>query len=170
MTTSDHPLNTALAEWLPEYDFAVLAHGFLPHGRDYKFILQVAGSGTYELILTHVVNQRCETNVRADVWPSSWDDILTDYSRWEANGFKPEGYAWGTNWSNAYPGLQLPTDDPIARHWSELLAKPMFAVELTTDRFRLHMVFHGARWKRVSDDDTTIARTIIPLRDYQPRR
>lgn len=169
MTSLEHPLKAAVAEWLPEYDFAVLAHGFLPHGRDYKLVLQVAGSGTHELTLTHVVEQRYETTVSTEAWPSSWDDILTDYGRWEANGFKPEGYAWGTNWSNAYPGLELLADDPVARRWSELLARPMFAVELATDRFRLHVVFYGAKWKKLSDDDATIARSIIPLGDFQGR-
>jgi hypothetical protein len=160
---TNHPLTAALDDWLPAFDFGVLGHGFAPHGRDYVLIIQVAGVGTYELTLTHVVEQRYETNVSVDVWPRSWDDVLTDYKRWEANGFHPEGYVWGTNWSNAYPGIELPDDDAVARRWSNALGKSMFATILTTDRFKLSLVFHDAKWRKISENDGPVARVLHPL-------
>lgn len=160
---TEHPLQAAMASWLPEFDFAVLSHGFAGHGRDYLLAIQVAGTGTYELTLTHVVEQHYETNVSLEVWPRSWDDILTDYKSWEANGCQPEGYVWGTNWSNAYPGIELPGEDAVALRWSNALGKPMFATELTTDRFKLRLVFHDAKWRKISEDDVTAASAIYPL-------
>jgi hypothetical protein len=157
-----NPLRAATADWLPEFDFAVFAHGFAPHGRDYLMVTQVAGAGTYELTLTHVVDLHYETRVHIEVWPNSWDDILTDYKQWEASG-QPDGYIWGTNWSNAYPGLELPDSDPVAQLWSDALGKAMFAIELTTDRFKLRLVFHDARWRKLSEDDSTIARVFHPI-------
>ena len=49
-----NPLRRELEDWLPEVDFGVMSHGFLPHGRDYVWIIE-APSGTYQLTLSHVV-------------------------------------------------------------------------------------------------------------------
>jgi hypothetical protein len=149
-----------MRDWLPELDFGVMGHGFAPHGRDYVFVLQAAG--TYELTLTHVVEMHYETRVCDEVWPVSWGDHLTDYATSEAVG-KAEGYVWGTNWSLAYPGLDVSDDDPKAFKWSERLGKPMYAMALETDRFKLSIVFHGVRTKKLSDDDSTIRRVFYPL-------
>jgi hypothetical protein len=123
---AENPIRKATQEWLPEIDFGVLSHGFAPHGRDYVLVLQ-ASAGTYEVTLTHVVESHYETRVHDEVWPMSWDDRLTDYAVWEAEG-KPDGYVWGTNWSLAYPGLEAPADDPKAAQWSQRLGKPMHSV------------------------------------------
>jgi hypothetical protein len=69
-------------EWLPELDFAVLAHGFTPHGRDYIFIIEEGlgiNPGQHELIFTHCVCLNYETRVRDDVWPTSWQDDFLEY-------------------------------------------------------------------------------------------
>ena len=160
---TDHPLRAALATWLPESDFSVLGHRFAEHGRDYLLIIQVAGTGIYELTLTHVVEQHYETNVGVDVWPRSWDDILTDYKLWKASSPLADGYVWGTNSSLAYPGIELPGGEDAALKWSNALGKPMFAVDLTTDRFKLRLIFHGARWRKTSANDAAIASILNPL-------
>jgi len=157
---TEHPLRKPMREWLPELDFGVMHHGFAPHGRDYVLILQAAG--TYELTLSHVVELHYETRVNDDVWPASWDDRFTDYATWEALG-NPEGYLWGTNWSLADPGLDAPDDDPTAARWSERLGKPMYAMAIETDRFRLAIIFHSATTRKLSDDDSTVRQVLIPL-------
>ena len=157
---SEHPLRKPLREWLSRVDFGVMHHGFAPHGRDYILVVQAAG--TYELTLTHVVEQHYETRVRDDVWPKSWDDRFTDYAMWEAAGC-PEGYVWGTNWSLAYPGLDTPDDDPAAGRWSQRLGKQMYGVVIGTDRFKLSVVFHSARTKKLSDHSSVVGRVLIPL-------
>jgi hypothetical protein len=163
---AEHPMRKPMREWLPKIDFGVLDHGFAPHGRDYVLVLQAAG--TYELILTHVVELHYETRVADVDWPASWDDYLTNYAAWEAAG-KPDGYVWGTNWSLAYPGLDVPDDDPIAARWSQRLGKPMFFLALETDRFRLSVVFHDVRTRKLSDDDSTVGRVLIPLPAYSSK-
>jgi hypothetical protein len=157
---AENPLREAIRDWLPEFDFGIIDHGFAQHGRDYILVLQAAG--TYELTLTHVVELHYETRVRDDVWPVSWDDRLTDYAAWEAEG-KPAGYVWGTNCSLAYPGLEAPDHDAKAEHWSERLGKPMFSMAIETDRFRLSLIFHSARARKLSDDVSTIRQVLIPL-------
>ena len=160
---AEHPLRKFMREWLPEFDFGVMHHGFAPHGRDYVLVLQAAG--TYELVLTHVVELRYETRVHDEVWPRSWDDCLTDYAAWEA-ACNPDGYVWGTNWSLAYPGVDTPDDDTVAVRWSNRLGKPMYFLGLETDRFRLSIVFHDGRARKLSDDDSAIRRVLIPLPAY----
>jgi hypothetical protein len=157
---TDHPLKQALDEWLPEIDFGVLSHGFAPHGRDYVFVLQAAG--TYELTLTHVVEMHYETRVRDDVWPRSWDDNFTDYGAWQAAG-EPDGYVWGTDWSLAYPGLRPLEGDPSAATWSERLGNAMHAITLETDRYKLRLVFHSARARKLSEDSSIIDQVLVPL-------
>jgi hypothetical protein len=117
---SDNPLQAAIRDWLPEFDFGVMRHGFARHGRDYIFVLEVGSGGTYELTLTHVVEMHYETRVQDEVWPKSWDDVMIDYTAWEAAG-APDGYVWGNNWSLAYPGLYAAEADPTAAQWSERL-------------------------------------------------
>jgi hypothetical protein len=157
---AENPLKQVIGEWLPAFDFAVLQHGPAECGRDYRFILQSAG--TYELVLTHVVESHYRTRVADDVWSRSWDDRFTDYRAWEAAG-APDGYVWGTNWSLAYPGLVLPDDDPGAADWSRRLGKTMHAMTVETDRFSLSMIFHGVRSRKLSDDASIIRQAIIPL-------
>jgi hypothetical protein len=150
-----------MRDWLPEYDFGVMSHGFAPHGRDYIWIIQTPG-GTHELTLTHVVDLRYETHVLDKGDSGSWDDRLTDYTTAYAPG-APSGYVWGTNWSLAYPGLEAPDEDPKAKECSERAGRPMFAMAITTDRFRIAIIFHGSRSRRLSDDTSTLKQGIFPL-------
>ncbi len=106
MPVNSNPLAAHLSEWLPAVDVAVLGHGFAPHGRDYIVVIQDSigpKPGTYELTFTHIVHLTYETRVH--------DDVLIDYSRWQAAG-EPSGYFWGNNWSLAYPGIEAPNDAP----------------------------------------------------------
>lgn len=155
-----NPLRAISEDWLPEIDFGVMSHGFAPHGRDYVFIVEAAG--TYELTLTHVVDVHVETRVLDDVWPTSWDDVFTDYPAWEAAGH-PDGYVWGSNWSLAYPGLDAPDEDPTAQKWSDRLGKPMFTAAIETNQFKVSVVFHGARARKVSDHAPTVSKVLNPL-------
>ena len=56
--TTENPLARLLKDSLSEYDFGVLEHGFAPHGRDYRFVIQDSlriDPGTYEQTFIHVV-------------------------------------------------------------------------------------------------------------------
>ena len=158
----ENPLLEALRDWLPQVDFGVMSYGFAPHGRDYVFVLEVGGAGTYELTLTHVVEMKYETRVRDDVWPASWDDVFVDYAAWETAG-EPNGYVWGNNWSLAYPGLHVADNDPLAAQWTDRLGRSMYAMAIETDRFKISIIFHKVRWWKLSDEASMIAQTLIPL-------
>ncbi|HWT52295.1 MAG TPA: hypothetical protein VN113_08970 [Caulobacter sp.] len=157
-----NPLGVVIAEWLSECDFAVLSHGFLEHGRDYAITIQNdlgQDRGTHILVFTHVVAMAYETAVSDDAWRQSWDDVFLDYTE----AVDLDGYVWGTNWSNAYPGLIAPDDDPDALAWANRVGRPMYAMALTTDRFRLRLIYSEVRSRKVGDDVSLIQQTIIPL-------
>ena len=78
------PTVDELLTWLSPLDFAVLSHGWAPHGRDYLILAQDtigADPGTHELQFTHCVQPDYVTRVRDDVWPRSWTDDFVDYRR-----------------------------------------------------------------------------------------
>lgn len=159
-----HPCQELLT-WLPQFDFAVFSHGFAPHGRDYFIHIQDclgADPGEHLLEFTHVVQLDYETRVGDEGWKSSWNDVFLTYDGWTAAG-EPEGYIWGANWSNAWPGLTIVEPSSIANEWSRRLAKDFFEVALETDRFLLRIVFHSIRHRKLSNETRTIAAVIIPL-------
>jgi hypothetical protein len=154
-----------LLEWLPAVDFAVMDHHFATHGRDYIVRVETclgANPGQHEIVFTHCVRLDYETRVRHDVWPKSWSDEFTDYTRWSAVG-EPDGYVWGTNWSLAYPGLRAVPDSAQAAEWSRKLGKQMHELTLETDRFFLRLIFHSLRSRKISDRCDTVSRVIHPL-------
>ena len=154
-----------LLQWLHPLDFAVLGHGWAKHGRDYLVLVQdMLGSdpGTHELTFTHCVRLDYETRVRDDVWPRSWSDEFLDYQRWLDEG-EPDGYVWGTDWSNAYPGITTVNRSDLIEDWSRRLGKDMSEATLETDRFALRLVFHAVQWRKINEDTGTITQVHIPL-------
>jgi hypothetical protein len=163
--TLEHPLQKLLDGTLSEYDFGVLEHGFVPHGRDYRFVIQDSlckDPGTYELTFTHVVDLKYETRVADKVWLISWGDEFTDYARWTASG-EPDGYVFGTDWSLAYPGIDIPVASPEALRWSERLQRQMHSATITTDRFCISLLFGGVRHRKLSDETRVVRQVLIPL-------
>jgi len=162
---TENPLKELLNGALSGYDFAVLEHGFAPHGRDYRFLIEdtlCKIPGTYELTFTHVVNLKYHTRVGENVWSISWSDEFTDYARWKALG-EPRGYVFGTNWSLAYPGISILIGSPEALDWSKRLHRPMHSVSIETDRFCISLVFSKARHQKLSDETGTVRKVVIPL-------
>jgi hypothetical protein len=160
-----HPAHKIL-EWLPALDFAVFQHGLVEHGRDYFIDIQDclgADPGDHRIVFTHCVRVDYETRVRDDVWPRSWDDVFTNYQQWIEAG-EPDGYVWGTNWSNAYPGLCVVEPSEIADEWTKKIKKNLFEITLETDRFFLRLVFHDLHRAKLSDSTSTISKDIIPLK------
>jgi hypothetical protein len=160
-----HPVSRLL-EWLPECDFAVLEHGFAPHGRDYEFLIEHSGynaPGRHRLIFTHVVEMSFRTEVRDDVWPRSWSDLFTNYQTWEKSG-EPDGYVWGTNWSMAYPGIAAVEPSSRATDWAARIQHPMYEATIATDRFRIELVFHDIVTEHIDDRTDLISKVLFPLK------
>lgn len=147
-------------------DFAVLWHGFTEYGRDYLIVIEDClgdDPGQHKLFFTHCVHAFVESRVRADVWPMSWGDEFINYEKWRSS-CEPEGYVWGTNWSNAYPGITAVEESTIAKEWEGRLGKSMYEITLETDRFFLRLIFHSIKSEKISDDTSTISKVTIPLK------
>ncbi|GAB4375773.1 MAG: hypothetical protein Kow00114_39120 [Kiloniellaceae bacterium] len=160
-----NPLAVAIETWLASCDFGVMSHGFAKHGRDYVFIIEDSigrDPGTHRLTFTHVVSLKYETAQSDESWRQSWDEHFIDYDAYLEAG-EPEGYVWGTNWSNAWPGVKAPESTPDSLRWSEKLGYPMFEMSLETDRFRISMIFHELRAEKLSSETATISQSVIPL-------
>jgi hypothetical protein len=156
-----------LKDNLPEFDFGVLRHGYMPYMRDYGVIVQFGvagreGSGKYECLFTHCVFASTETRVRDDVWLSSWDDNLIDYEAWEAAGH-PDGYVWGASWSLAYPGLTLVDGSVLAADWSARVKAPMHEVTIETDAYLLRLVFHDVRFRKLGSETSPVDQVLVPM-------
>jgi hypothetical protein len=155
-----------LFKWLPKADFAVLAHRFAKHGRDYILVVEdcLGGNpGQHEIVFTHCVKAECETRVTDKVLLKSWGDEFTDMERW-TNAGEPDGYVWGTNWSLAYPGFRaIDVDSAQAAEWSRRLGKQMFETTLETDRFLLRLVFHSIHSQKISEKHETVSQVIHRL-------
>jgi len=152
-------------ELFPECDFAVLSHGFAPHGRDYFFTIQnCLGplNGTYEVTFTHCVECKYITALKPATWRDSWAEIFTNYSEWEKAG-EPSGYVWGTNWSNAYPGISNLVESEKVLFWSNALEKKMSEIELETDRFIINLIFHDIEIKKINENNEQISSIIVAL-------
>lgn len=162
---TENPLKELLKGALSQYDFGVLEHGFAPHGRDYRFIVQdslCSDPGTYELTFTHVVDLKYKTRVAEKVWPISWGDEFIDYAKWKASG-EPEGYVFGTDWSLAYPGISILLASSEAEDRSKRLQRPMYSASVETDRFCISLVFSEARHRKLSDETGVVRQVVIHL-------
>jgi hypothetical protein len=154
-----------LLDWLTGVDFALLGHGFQQHGRDYFWHIQDClgpDPGEHEIVFTHCVQADYETRVGDGFWHKSWDDVYLDYEKWTAAG-EPDEYVWGTNWTNACPGLKIVGDSPIAIDWSKRIGKPFYEITLETDRFFLRLLFHDIRFRKLSESTEPISSTIMPM-------
>lgn len=153
-----------MLDWFPQLDFGVLEHGFSRHGRDYEIVVETTfgDPGRHRLTFTHVVEASVVTQVRDDVWPESWADVFIDYGEWERAG-APGGYVWGSNLSMAYPGIEITEPSAKAAAWAERLDAEMYEVSLTTDRFRLELIFHNLRTEKIDDRTDIVSQVIIPI-------
>jgi hypothetical protein len=152
------------------YDSAVVSHGFTRYNRDYDVVIETVAAlppevpigdttgsyveGRYRYRFTHCVEAHVSTVVRDDVWRYSWDDVYTDYDAWQAAG-TPEGFVWGTDFADAYPGLSYVADSSRAARWTERLGREMHETVIETNTFTLHLVCHDLRIERLAIGNPT---------------
>ena len=159
-----NPVNKLLQIFSP-IDFALISHGWASHGRDYLFHIQDCLSnnpGEYELCFTHCVRADCETRVKDQVWSQSWGDEFIDSISWNASG-QPDGYVWGTNWSNAYPGLTIIEPSTLAKEWALRIGQEFYECTLETDRFFIRIIYHDAFARKLNDNIEQISAVTVPL-------
>jgi len=109
-------------------DVAILSHGFLPYKRDYYFHIETmwraSFAGQYLLVFRHCYELSYHVSTHSQTLLLSWDDCFTDMKEWEKAG-EPDGYVWGTNWSNAYPGFSIVENPARASERTQKLGRHM---------------------------------------------
>lgn len=133
------------------FDSAIDSHGFVPFLRDYDVIIDVPAAtpdgtssyirGRYRYRFTHCVEVVARTTFTPDTWKKSWDDVFTDREAWETAG-SPDGYVWGVEWADAYPGMSYIEHSERADRWTKLLDHEMHEVRIASNALDLTVVFH----------------------------
>jgi hypothetical protein len=164
-----------LLEGWPLFDGAIVRHGFAPFMRDYDVLVESSvaapdGSGSYmegryRLRFTHCVRAVVWSALDATAWRTSWDDSFIDYAAWERAG-APEGYVWGVEYMEAYPGGKLLDDSIDAAEWTNQIGAPMHEVVIETNGHRINLIFHALKVHRVGRGDPKTRRIDeIPAED-----
>jgi hypothetical protein len=149
-------------------DSAVVGHGFTPYNRDYDVVIQTVAplpqgvpigdttgmynDARYRYRFTHCTEARLTTRVSDEGWLRSWDDVFTDYAAWQAAG-TPEGFVWGVDYADAYPGLSYVADSSDAAAWTQRTGRAMHEVMIETNTFVLKLICHDLRLDRLAVGD-----------------
>jgi hypothetical protein len=136
----------ALLEKYSFFDQPLVEHGFMAYNRDYRVVAEITGrrlpGGKVVIIKRYVLLFRgcVETHYTTNVHDRDLDDIFIDHRRWEAAG-RPEGFVWGLNFADAYPGARLVEDSQRATAWRETLDRAVHEVVIETNIYDLALVF-----------------------------
>lgn len=103
---------------------------------------------------THCPEAHVCSTVAPQSWRDSWDEHFTDFAAWEQTGH-PSGFAWGTNWAEAYPGFSYIEDSERASKWAGQLDREMHELRIETNVFELSLVFHDLRVAQLAAGDPT---------------
>jgi hypothetical protein len=128
------------------FDQAVIEHGFLRYNRDYRVVAEIAGprsSGARIEILalyTLVFRGCVEVYYTSNLHNLDLDDVFIDYKRWEKAG-QPNGFVWGVNYADAYPGARYVDASERAAAWERTLGRTMHEVLIETNTYNLALVF-----------------------------
>ncbi|MGA4994964.1 hypothetical protein [Nonomuraea bangladeshensis] len=126
------------------FDQALLRHGFTNYMRDYQLVIHATAdprsgiaAATLRYLFRHCVQATCTTTVSADTWRASLDDRLTTYE----TGVDLDGYVWGVNRQDLYPGATLITDSPTARNWAAAVGIDFHEVRIQANAHDLTLIF-----------------------------
>lgn len=142
MADQANNIHETLAQWDP-FDMPVTRHGFTEYNRDYRVEVTFVGADRVEHPVLFLFRGCVEAHYECRVapGPAFMDDAFIDYGRWEAAGC-PDGFVWGVNWADGYPGWRYVEASPRAAAWAERLGLPMHEVEIETNTYLLSLVFH----------------------------
>ena len=108
--------------------------------------------GLLERRLRYRFTHRPEANVVSvlsdETWRQLWDDVLTDYGSGKAAG-NSDGFVWGVNWADGYPGLSYVADSAAAVSWTERLGREMHGIALD-EHIVLRLVCHDLRVQQLA--------------------
>ncbi|MET4622857.1 hypothetical protein ABIE18_004336 [Arthrobacter sp. 2762] len=135
-----------LAAFEEAFDHSVVFHGFAEHLRDYDVFIYMSAdprSGIKPKYLryrfTHCVLATVKTAISPKTWARSLDERLLHYDAAIESGVN--GYVWGVNFHDLYPGISLVEESGEAAAWGDRLGIPFYEARLETNAQYLDLVF-----------------------------
>ncbi|HZM80037.1 MAG TPA: hypothetical protein VFC19_30250 [Candidatus Limnocylindrales bacterium] len=135
----------ALEQALDEmFDQALVYHGYTDCMRDYEVIVYVTADpntgiapGHRRYLFRYCVLASCQTALTPDIWRSSLDERLIDYS----TGVDLDGHVWGVKWQPLYPGASVVTMSATTDKWERELGIEFHEVRIQANAHDLTLVF-----------------------------
>ena len=139
------------------YDAEIVTHGFLPTMRDYRLGVQrldYEPLGTFDYVFRGCMEARYEVTLRPEA--VSLDDRLLDQQSSQELDV-PLGFQWWVATAcSSEEGVHHSRVSERARFWEERLALPMHELVISTNVYRLALVFHDLVVTPVADLSPTI--------------
>jgi hypothetical protein len=136
------------------FDQAVVFHAFTPYMRDYEVIVSVTADPTAGIQPTYLrylfrycVEASIDTTVEASTWRRSLDDRLIRYD----TGVDLDGYVWGVNWHELYPGMSVVPPSARAQKWSADVGIDFHEVSIETNAHMISLIFSDLEVAEVAD-------------------
>ncbi|TWD56358.1 hypothetical protein FB478_101504 [Arthrobacter sp. AG367] len=167
VSVNSHELSAAFEE---VFDHGIVFHGFAEYMRDYDVFIHVTAdprTGIKPEYLryrfTHCVRANVKTAVSQETWAGSLDERLLDYNAAIESGV--DGYVWGVNYHDLYPGMSLVEESAEAVEWAERLGIPFYEVQIETNGHYIELVFSDLVVTKVG---AGFAPFVIPLEGSDP--
>jgi hypothetical protein len=147
------------------FDNALIFHAYKRYMRDYEIIVEChvgpAPQGTYSYLFKYCVEVHTVTSVSDSAYKVSLDERLIDYE----TGKDLDGYVWGVNWSDLYPGWTLQSNSGKAAEWSRRIGIEFHEVVIKTNAYTINLIFSDLVVEKLSDHISgSINSTYIPLK------
>jgi hypothetical protein len=166
------------------FDNDLVYHGFTCYMRDYELIVFQSAdprSGIAPRHLRFLFRICPEVSVRSvvrpEVWSRSMDDALLSQRHVTRQS---EGYIWGVQCQELYPGATVMGDSERARSWAGQVGVEFHEVEISANAHQISLVFADLQVEEVAVGYTPFAvgktgipeayaaDSKIPLADDQP--
>lgn len=146
------------------FDGALLFHAYKRYMRDYELIVEVhvgpAEQGTYSYLFKYCVEVNISTSLSGARYRNSLDERLIDYE----TGKDLDGFVWGVNWSQLYPGWEIITPSKKASEWTERIGIDFHEVSIQSNSFNITLIFSELVVTKLSDAISgSINSMFIPL-------
>lgn len=148
-------------------DVAILSHGFTPYKRDYFFHIETMWkdkfAGQYLVVFKHCYSLSYNTIANNEILKQSWNECFIDFEEYLKAG-EPEGYVWGTNWSNAYPGFSNLKNSEKATKWTKELGKEMRELIVESEIFKINLIYHNWTIEKLNEKTDIVTQAFFPLK------
>ena len=128
------------------FDHALVHHAFTPYTRDYEVIVYVTADPVTGIppvhlryLFTHCVEADVRSELPVETWRASLDERLIDH----ATGQDLDGFVWGVNWQELYPGMTVVSPSSRTQRWADGVGIDFHEVRIETNSQLITLVFSG---------------------------